>query len=81
MKTANEYQNRATWFADEYGICEYHISGNKMIFYPTYPRVRMTFKAVVNLDTMKEEPRQVLKNYYPAYSSRIGGRYQACWDI
>lgn len=51
-----------------------------MVYYPTYPMEHTTYKAVVNLDTF-EETREPLKKYFKAYSGKIGGRYQACWDF
>lgn len=67
-------------YGEEHGIVEYHVKDNHMIFYPTYPMERKTYKAVVNLDTF-EETREPLKKYFKAYSGKIGGRYQACWDF
>lgn len=67
-------------YAEQYGIIEYHVKGNRMIYYPTYPEEHMTYKAVVNLDTFKET-REPLKKYYKAYKGLIGGKYQACWDF
>lgn len=66
-------------YAEEYGILEYHIKGNQMIYYPTYPEEHATYKAVVDLDTFKET-REPLKKYYKAYQGKIAGRYYACWD-
>ena len=69
----------AVIYAEEYGILEFHVKGNQMIYYPTYPEEHMTYKAVVNLDTF-EETRTPLRKYYKAYKAKIGGRYCACWD-
>ena len=52
-----EYNNdKAIHYAEEHGIVSYTVSGNKM-----------TYRIVVNLDTMKEKSRTQLKN-----SHRIG---------
>ena len=75
----NDYEHKALLFAEHYGIIEYYVKGNTMFFYPTYPMEHMTYKAVVNLDTMKET-RKPLKRYYKAYAGKIAGRYYACWD-
>lgn len=74
-----KYTACALVYAEEYGIIEYHVKGNLMIYYPTYPEEHATYKTVVNLDTF-EEKREPLKKYYKAYQGLIGGRYQACWD-
>lgn len=56
---------KALWFAEAYGIVEYLVRGDKMIFYKTYPRERRTFKSVVDLNTMKETRTQVKRFYKP----------------
>lgn len=75
----SKYDASALVYAEHYGIVEFHVKGNQMIYYPTYPEEHVTLKAVVNLDTF-EETRTALKNYYKAYQGLIGGRYQATWD-
>ena len=75
----DKYKAGALIYAEEYGIVEYHVQGNQMIYYPTYPMEHRTYKATVNLDTFKET-REPLKKYYKAYQGKIGGRYCACWD-
>ena len=67
-----KYDYRALCFAEEYGIIEYKVSKNEMIFYSSYPLEHMTYKAIVNLDTMKET-RTAMKRYYKAYHGKIGG--------
>lgn len=74
------YEERAMIFAEHVGAVEYHITGNKMIFYSSFPLERSTVRAEVNLDTM-EEKREYIKGYYPAYKSLIGGRYQANYRV
>ena len=74
-----KYEASALVYAEHYGIIEFHVKGNQMIFYPTYPMEHRTYKATVNLDTFKET-REPLKKYYKAYQGKIGGRYCACWD-
>lgn len=68
-------------YAEQYGILEYHVKDNQMIYYPTYPEEHTTYKAVVDLGSFKET-RKPLKKYFKAYSktSKVGGRYFACWD-
>lgn len=75
-----KYEARALVYAEECGIVEYHVKDNRMIFYPTYPSERKTYRAIVNLDTF-DEVRTPLKKYFKAYSGKIGGKYQACWDF
>ena len=52
------YEDKATQYAEQHGIIEYTVSGNKMVYYANYPAYlseqRRTYKIVVNLDTMKE---------------------------
>lgn len=66
MKMEN-YTDKATQYAEQHGIIEYTVSGNKMTYYANYPAYlsegRRTYKIVVNLDTMKEELRTQLKRW------------------
>ena len=52
------YKQKADCYAEEHGIIEYTVDGNKMTYYANYPAYlsegRRTYKIVVNLDTMKE---------------------------
>ena len=61
------YKQKADYYAEEHGIIEYTVSGNKMTYYANYPAYlsegRRTYKIVVNLDTMKEESRTQLKRW------------------
>ena len=61
------YKTKADNYAEEHGIIEYTVNGNKMIYYANYPAYlsegRRTYKIVVNLDTMKEESRTQLKRW------------------
>lgn len=72
-----DYEMLALSYAETYGIIEYHIKNNNMIFYQSYPYEHRTIKAVVNLDTY-EESRTPLKHYYKPYNY-VGGRYQTIW--
>lgn len=64
----NEKEKRALEYAEKYGIIDYKVKGNRMIYYANYPAYiaepNRTYKVTVRLDTMKEE-RQLLKKYYP----------------
>ena len=55
-------------YAEEHGILEYKVKGNRMIYYANYPAYlelpNRTYKVTVRLDTMKEE-RQLLKKWNP----------------
>ena len=61
------YRTKADSYAEQHGIIEYTVSGNKMIYYANYlaylSEGRRTYKIVVNLDTMKEESRTQLKRW------------------
>ena len=61
------YNLKADCYAEEHGIIEYTVNGNKMTYYANYPAYlsegRRTYKIVVNLDTMKEESRMQLKRW------------------
>ena len=71
-----DYEHIALCYAEKYGIIEYHVKGNEMIYYTSWPLEYSTYKAVVNLDTL-DEVRTEMSRYYRAYDSLIGGRYQA----
>lgn len=73
-KARNE--QKALLYAEKHGIIEYHVEGNKMIYYSSFPLEHSTIEAVVNLDVMTEE-RRYLPEYYVAYSDLIDGKYQA----
>lgn len=61
------YKQKADNYAEEHGIIEYTVNGNKMTYYSNYTvylsEGRRTYKIVVNLDTMKEESRTQLKRW------------------
>lgn len=60
-------EDKALLYAEEHGIINYKVKGNRMIYYHNYPAYLnnppYTVKYTVRLDTMKEE-RKVLKKYY-----------------
>ena len=76
----NDYELAALRYAETYGIIEYHVKGNKMIYYTSWPMEHETYKAVVDLD-LQSETRTEMSKYYPAYDSLIGGRYQANYMV
>lgn len=61
------YEVLASKYAEEYGIIEYKVDGNKMIYYANYPEYmsekRRSYKVAVNLDEMKEESRVLLSKW------------------
>lgn len=59
-----DYTQVAIAYAEKYGILEWTIKGNKMVYYRNYHYERNTYKIVVNLDTQKEESRTRLQRYY-----------------
>lgn len=66
--TQEEKELRALRYAERYGILNYKVKGNRMIYYANYPEYlsepRYTMKVTVRLDTMKEE-RQKLTKWNP----------------
>jgi len=67
------YEERALQWAEQYGIIEYKVQGNKMIYVQTYNggmyEKPYTMKSTINLDTMTTESRVRLqrlnrKGYY-----------------
>ena len=75
-----DYEHEALLYAEQYGIIEYHVKGNEMIYYTSWPMEHATYRAVVNLDTM-EEIRNEMPRYFKPYGPRIGGRYQANYAV
>lgn len=65
------YEELATAYAEKYGICEYKVKGNTMVYYTSYPLERTTYKATVNLD-ITHEFREAMRRYYKPLK-RIGG--------
>ncbi len=72
----NKRELEAIRYAEKHGICEFHMQGDKMVYYTSWPMEHKTYKAVVNLDT-QEEVRTTLRGYYKPYKSLISGKYQA----
>jgi hypothetical protein len=52
------YEQAALQYAEKHGIHTYNVVGNTMTYYESYPN-EGTFKATVNLDTLKEVREQV----------------------
>ena len=78
--SVKHYEYIALLYAEKHGIIEYYIKNNTMIYYSSFPIEHKTVKAVVNLDTLKEE-RKYLSRYYCAYDKKIGGKIQANYCI
>ena len=76
-----DYDHIALCYAEDHGVIEYHVKGNKMIFYTTWECEHRTIKVVVNLDTRTEESRTELKGYYKPYKSLVAGKYQANFEL
>ncbi len=53
------YEEKALLFAEKYGVIEYEVQGNTMVYYQTYTLENRTIKATVNLDTMEETREQI----------------------
>lgn len=66
--TTEQKEQIALEYAEKYGIIEYKIKGNRMIYYANYPEYlsepRYTMKVTVRLNTLKEE-RQKLTKWNP----------------
>jgi hypothetical protein len=63
-----EREQIALQYAEKYGIVDYKINGNRMIYYANYPEYlnnpRYTIKVTVRLNTLKED-RQKLTYWNP----------------
>ena len=61
-------EQKALEYAEKYGILDWKVKGNRMIYYANYPEYlsepKYTIKVTVRLDTMKEE-RQRLNKWNP----------------
>lgn len=51
------YDQLALKYAEKYGIIDYKVINNEMVYYEYLPNE--TYKAIVNLDTMKESRSSV----------------------
>lgn len=58
-----EYEFRALGFAETYGVLDYVIKDNMMLYIRKYPNEGI-FKHFVNLDTMQEIVKPVKNNRY-----------------
>ena len=57
-------ENKATLYAEKYGILEYTIINKNMVYYANHLSERATYKVTVNLETMKENSRKKMSRYY-----------------
>lgn len=71
---------KAIRYAEKYGVVEFHMSGENMIYYSSFPMEKTTYKCVVDLETMSEK-RTPLRKYYKPYKAKICGKYQANYAI
>ena len=57
--TTEQKEQIALEYAEKYGIIEYKVNGNRMIYYANYPEYlsepKRTYKVTVRLNTLKEE--------------------------
>lgn len=62
-KVRKNYDILATQYAERYGIVEYRVSGNEMIYNVSYPEYlnnpRYTIQHRVNLDTLRVQTKQL----------------------
>lgn len=63
--TTEQKEQIALEYAEKYGIIEYKVKGNRMIYYANYPEYlsepRYTMKVTVRLNTLKEERQRLTK--------------------
>ena len=72
FKTALHEKN-AILFCEKYGIVDYKVNGNKLIYYCNNAiaiGVYRTYKHIVNLDTMKESVEELKRLYKKGYINR-----------
>lgn len=60
------YEERAMAYAEHYGIVEFKVKDNAMIYYTSWPMERTTYKVTVNLDII-HETREAMRRYYKPY--------------
>lgn len=65
-----DFEEKASRYAEEHGIIDYSVVGNKMTYYANYlaylAEPRRTYKVTVNLETGMEEARMQLKRWNKA---------------
>ena len=49
-----DYNNIALKYSEKYGIIDYEVKNNKMIYYVNYLLENRKYECIVNLDTLKE---------------------------
>ena len=54
------YKMRAREYAEEYGVIDYKVKNNEMIYRERYP-LEGIYKATVNLDTMVETRKRLYR--------------------
>ncbi|WP_291566901.1 hypothetical protein [Clostridium sp. UBA2485] len=62
-----DYDQQALLYAEKYGIVDYIIKNDKMIYYENFRMEHTTYKCEVCLTTFKEK-RTELKRYYSKYN-------------
>ena len=65
------YEHKALLIAEHYGVIEYKVQGNKMVYFANYPLEHNTVKVTINLDSKKEH-RERLSKYYKKGNLNIG---------
>lgn len=73
-------ENTALIYAEKHGICEYHVVGNEMIYYSSFPMEKSTYKCVVNLENLTEI-REKMNCYYRSYKDLIDGKFQSNYMV
>ena len=79
-KPIADYQKKALLYAEKYGVIEYSVHDDQMVFYTSYPAEHTTYRVNVDLDTL-EEMRVPLLKYYNPYDAKICGKLQANAEV
>lgn len=65
IESLNNY--KALRYAERYGILDFKVKDNEMIYYASYPVEHATYKCTVDLNKGKET-RQQMKRYHKKYT-------------
>ena len=60
-------------YAEQNGICEFHLEDGKMVYYSSFPMEKATYRCEVNLEKMTETRVKIPTNY-KTYKDRNEGK-------
>jgi len=63
-------ENKALKYAEKYGIIDYKVTDNIMIYYSSYVGEHTTYKCIVDLTTF-HETRQAMKRYNKKHINNV----------